>query len=156
MMGKTVPCPSCGKKMHLTEGEEEDAQEQDVLEEVDAALHRMIKGIFLFTFDQLPRHLSILLKKCFPYTVKLIRVCAKLLLWILLTAGPFAWVITARVALQGKEDGVIGWYNTNRTLWEVVLCLWSGLASLGSIWSFLYLHHKRKRKPLAASSDARS
>lgn len=146
LQGKAFRCSSCGEKFYVTA--EQVGLEQSVLDEFEGVLQRMIGGVFLFTFVRLPQELWTNVVRWFPCAVKLVRVVALLLLWLALTAGPFSSIFVARTMWLEKNEGIAGWYNAHHTGWDAILCLWSALASIASVWGYLY--YRRQSQPKSA------
>ena len=80
-----------------------DPEDQGVLDVLDSALVRAIKGAFWFPLVYLPRQLQ----RSFPLAVKLLRVCLLLSVWGAFVFGPAALLDEVRAPLVGTA--ILAW-----------------------------------------------
>jgi hypothetical protein len=80
-----------------------DREDQGMLDVLDSALVRAIRGAFWFPLVYLPRQLQ----RSFPLVVKLLRICFLLAVWSVFVFGPLTFLDEIRAPVVGAA--ILAW-----------------------------------------------
>lgn len=90
-------------------------------------LQRMIRGIFRFVIEELPRRFCrFIVETVGPLSIRICRVLGLACLWLLIVFGP-VWVL-----------------GFGGLLWALMSITWVVLALVGSVWGLKYAAKKRR------------
>lgn len=144
---KPVQAPVVSQTSHPAQTAPVDA-DNDVLDEVESLLIRMLIGTIRFPFIWLPRNIYKLCKSLFPTAVRVFRICglAALLAGIILFPGLYAIFFhqTNACLADRVPTELLQMSIDQSTLTRLVCGTWSILAFTGAVWGAIYIRRKRK------------
>lgn len=127
----------------------------DVLDQAESLLRRMIAGVFWFAFARLPLWVYRWLTRLSPLAVKLVRLAVLFAVWIVLVGGPVIvcersesvrFDYSAFAAKTGLPIMDYEWLESVR-LYRSLAWAWGIIAMTGSIWGVFYIRRRlRKRR----------
>jgi hypothetical protein len=103
-----------------------DREDQDLIDELDSALLRAIRGAFWFPLVYVPRQIQ----RSFPSVARLLRICLLLAAWGVFVFGPAALLDEVRAPLVG-----------------VAILAWTFLALVGSVVGVIRLRKSDRAMP---------
>jgi hypothetical protein len=124
--------------------------EEDVLDEVESLLFRMLIGVIKFPFIRLPRLLYRTLRFLFPAAVRVIRIGFLVSILCVVVCGPAAFAYFFDTASNWLADRIptplLTWMKAHSAITRASCYAWMVVAMIGSMWGAIYARQKRKRK----------
>ena len=125
------------------------ATEEDVLDELESLLIRMLIGTIKFPLVYVPRWIYRALRRLFPTMVRGLRVCFLAAVLFVTAIGPaaFAFFVTSsggQLAVPGLSSSMAAFLEDSPVAFIWCCYAWSILATAGAIWGALYVRRKRR------------
>lgn len=169
--GQPFSCTQCGakvqRKSNSTENVnelnvnpiEDDNRDSGILDELQNLLTRMILGIFQFILVKLPTEICRALVRWFPTLMRLIKVCALIVVLLAILTGPMCIMLSHRRDLLRSYPyaaRAADFYASHEGPCDSAVWIWTVLALCGAIWGALRLKRRKKRlKEIKSSAEAR-